>query len=73
MLGMRPWSKRRTHSRIVDNTIRIELDLSSADPAIRSYRVIFGGTGVVVRFAEPDFINFRNSISEALDTASKIY
>lgn len=57
----------------VENAIRIEVKLDSADPAVKTYNVIFGGTGVVVRFAEQDFINFRDSISEALDTASKIY
>ena len=63
----------RRQKKAVDNAIRIEVNLDPVDPALKSYKVIFGGTGVVVRFAEQDFINFRDSISEALDTAAKIY
>ncbi len=59
--------------RAVDNAIRIEIVLGHDDPAIKTYRVIFGGTGVTVNFMEEDFIHFRDSISEALESASKIY
>ncbi len=57
----------------ISEGIRIEVQLDPGDPAIKHYLVDFCGTGVQVRFAEADFKELRDRMSEAIEGASKIY